>query len=93
MINRDISEIILKDIQHYSVIGLTGSRQSGKTTLVKSLFPEMTYTSLEDLSQKEFAETDPKMFLDQSHKGMIIDEIQRISKLYQAVCRKSWTDC
>ena len=81
MISRDISEIILKKIKHYSVVGLTGPRQSGKTTLVRSLFPEMLYTNLEDLTQKEFAETDPKMFLNQGHNGMIIDEIQRVPAL------------
>ena len=81
MINRGISEIILKDINYYSVIGLTGPRQSGKTTLVRSLFPEMLYTNMEDLSQKEFAENDPKLFLDQSSRGMIIDEIQRVPAL------------
>ena len=81
MIARDISKIILKDINDYSVLGIIGPRQSGKTTLVKDLFPEMIYTNMEDLSQKEFAETDPKMFLDQGNNGMIIDEVQRVPAL------------
>ncbi|NOY08522.1 MAG: AAA family ATPase [Spirochaetes bacterium] len=33
---------------------------------------------MEDISQRDFAETDPKMFLNQGKKGMIIDEIQRV---------------
>jgi len=81
MIDRDISKIILKDINYYSVLGIVGPRQSGKTTLAKALFPKMVYTNLEDLSQKDFAETDPKMFLAQGNNGMIIDEIQRVPSL------------
>jgi len=81
MIDREISKTILKDAEYYSVVGIIGPRQSGKTTLVRSLFPKMVYANLEDLSQKEFAETDPKMFLDQNRNGMIIDEIQRVPSL------------
>lgn len=81
MINREISKQILKDVDYYSVLGIIGPRQSGKTTLVKFLFPQMIYANLEDLSQKEFAETDPKMFLEQGNNGMIIDEIQRVPAL------------
>jgi len=81
MIYREISKIILKDINYYSVLGIIGPRQSGKTTLVKDLFPNMVYTNMEDLSQREFAETDPKMFLNQGNNGMIIDEVQRVPAL------------
>lgn len=69
MIERKISDIILKNAQYYSVIGIIGPRQSGKTTLARSLFPEMIYTNMEDLSQRDFAETDPKMFLTQGKRG------------------------
>ncbi|HAK47399.1 MAG TPA: AAA family ATPase [Spirochaeta sp.] len=81
MIERKISEIIKRDSNTYSVIGITGPRQTGKTTLVKHLFPEMHYANLEDLSQKEFALEDPKSFLTQGDGGMIIDEIQKVPAL------------
>jgi len=46
----------------YPVLVVTGPRQSGKSTLVRHAFPEHRYVSLEDLDQREFAETDPRGF-------------------------------
>ena len=47
---------------------LTGPRQAGKTTLVKALFPEKPYVSLENLDERKFAAQDPKSFLNRSSR-------------------------
>jgi predicted AAA+ superfamily ATPase len=60
----------------YPVLVVTGPRQSGKSTLVRHAFPEHRYVSLEDLDQREFAETDPRGFLNQFTEGAILDEAQ-----------------
>ena len=46
MITRKISVPILDQIGKYSVIMITGPRQSGKTTLIREHFPELPYLSL-----------------------------------------------
>ncbi|MCB1758646.1 MAG: ATP-binding protein [Gammaproteobacteria bacterium] len=66
----------------YPVVVVTGPRQSGKSTLVRYAFPEHDYVSLEDLDQREFAETDPRGFLNQFAKGAILDEAQRCPSLF-----------
>ena len=66
----------------YPVIVVTGPRQSGKSTLVRHAFPEHRYVSLEDLDQREFAETDPRGFLNQFSDGTILDEAQRCPALF-----------
>ena len=38
LINRDITDVIKEAFRYFSVITITGPRQSGKTTLVKRLF-------------------------------------------------------
>ena len=81
MIQRHLSEAILQDSRLYKVIGITGPRQSGKTTLMKALFSGRKYANLEDLSQREFAESDPRGFLSPGRDGMMIDEIQRVPAL------------
>ena len=48
----------------YPIVVVTGPRQSGKSTLVRHAFPDHRYISLEDLDQREFAETDPRGFLN-----------------------------
>lgn len=81
MIPRALAPFILEDSGHYSVIGLIGPRQSGKTTLARKLFPEKRYVNLEDPEQRVFAEDDPRGFLDDRGKGIIIDEFQRVPEL------------
>jgi uncharacterized protein len=66
----------------FPVVSLIGPRQSGKTTLARSVFPEHTYVSLEDLDNRHYAETDPRGFLAQYNKNVIIDEVQRVPDLF-----------
>ena len=66
----------------YPVLVVTGPRQSGKSTLVRHAFPEHRYVSLEYLDQREFAETDPRGFLNQFTGGAILDEAQRCPALF-----------
>ena len=66
----------------YPVVVVTGPRQSGKSTLVRHAFPGCRYVSLEDLDQREFAETDPRGFLNQFSEGAILDEAQHCPALF-----------
>ncbi|MFP4619398.1 MAG: ATP-binding protein [Spirochaetaceae bacterium] len=84
-IERNITEQFLSLSTQYPVIFLTGPRQSGKTTLAVHLFPEKSYFSLENPDTLEFALSDPRSFLSQSQKGMIIDEAQRAPKLFSYI--------
>ncbi len=65
----------------YPVITLTGPRQSGKTTLCRSVFKQHAYMSLEDPANRSFALEDPRGFLAQFKDGVILDEIQRAPDL------------
>lgn len=69
----------------YPVLVITGPRQSGKSTLVRHAFPEYRYVSLEDLDQREFAEMDPRGFLNQFSGGAILDEAQRCPALFSYI--------
>jgi len=62
-IHREIEKVIIDAVQYFSVITITGPRQSGKTTLIKQLFPHLSYYSLENLHILEFATNDPIAFL------------------------------
>lgn len=81
-INRKIENIVTEAAQYFSVISVTGPRQSGKSTLLKHLFPDAVAYSLKDLNVREFAENDPIAFLNnESDKMMFIDEVQKVPKL------------
>ncbi len=84
MIKRVLEDKIRELAGKFPVISVTGPRQSGKTTLIKSMFPGYRYESLEDPETRLFATTDPRKFLE-SDKRMIIDEIQRVPDLFSYI--------
>ncbi len=81
MVKRVIGTKLIELFEKYPVCTIIGPRQSGKTTLVKNCFKDHAYYNMEEPSQREFAESDPKGFLAQSSEPKIIDEIQRVPEL------------
>lgn len=81
MITRNITPVLQRLASQYPVITLTGPRQSGKTTLAKSLFPGKPYVTLEDPDIRRFAIDDPRGFLANYPQGAILDEVQRAPDL------------
>lgn len=68
--------------RQYPVVAMLGPRQSGKTTLVKHVFPKKPYASLEDLDTRDYAINDPRGFLSKYSSGAIFDEVQRAPQLF-----------
>lgn len=83
-ISRRARDLVLAAAKHQLVVGITGPRQAGKTTLVRDCFPNHTYLNLEDPDHLTFAQRDPKGFLAREN-GMIIDEIQRVPTLLSVI--------
>jgi len=81
MYTRNLSETLWQVSQKYPIVTLTGPRQSGKTTLVRSLFANKAYVNLEPLDVRAAALADPRHFISQYAQGVIIDEIQRVPEL------------
>ncbi|MDP4011523.1 MAG: ATP-binding protein [Candidatus Roizmanbacteria bacterium] len=84
LVTRTIAYQLKKYSKQFPILSVTGPRQSGKTTLIRSVFDDYTYANLEDPQTREFARSDPKNFIAQSQK-MIIDEAQHIPELFSYV--------
>jgi predicted AAA+ superfamily ATPase len=85
MIPRHASPRILRLMQGFPVVTVTGPRQSGKTTLVKSLYPDRPYVSLEAPVNRDFARQAPFDFLRQFPNGALIDEAQHAPQLFSQI--------
>lgn len=81
-IERTMVKEIMARIDKFPILAVTGPRQSGKTTLLKTLFPEYTYLSLENPDLRSFAQEDPNGFLKQYDSKVILDEVQRVPELF-----------
>lgn len=88
MISRAIQAEIGKSIRQFPVVTVTGTRQCGKTTLLKHALPEYQYVSLEDPDIRELAMEDPRAFLSEYDDHVIIDEAQRVPQLFSYIQTK-----
>lgn len=82
MIERAIKDKLIYLTGKYPVVTLTGPRQSGKSTLLKSLFAQYKYVSLEDPDIQRLAQNDPRGFLNSYPDTTVIDEAQRVPELF-----------
>lgn len=82
MIPRKLTSHIKKMLGKFPVVSITGSRQSGKTTLLKNGFPDYSYFNLERMDHRELIISDPIGFLKTIGTKIIFDEAQNIPKLF-----------
>ena len=82
MFDRALSHTLNRLAQSYPVVAVTGPRQSGKTTLVRRVFSDKPYVSLEDPAERAFALEDPRGFLARFAAGAVFDEAQRWPDLF-----------
>lgn len=85
MYKRQLESVLTKAAESFPVVFLTGPRQSGKTTLLKSLFPNHTYITLENPSTLALIQEDPQGFLSAQEKKWVIDEAQNFPKLFSYI--------
>lgn len=88
MITRDINDEVLLLAREFPVVAILGPRQSGKTTLSRSLFSSYQYVSLENPDSRDYATADPRGFLSRYKKFVIIDEIQYCPELFSYLQEK-----
>ena len=84
-VSRKAKDALLRLAGQFPVIGITGPRQSGKSTLAKMTFPDKKYVTLDDKEFRAFAASNPKDFLEAFPDGVIIDEAQKVPEIFDAV--------
>lgn len=82
---RKAKDALLRLAGQFPVVGITGPRQSGKTTLAQMTFPDKKYVSLDDKELRTLAASNPKDFLAAFPDGVIIDEAQKVPEIFDAV--------
>ena len=81
MLKREIATHLLRLAEFFPVVTVMGPRQSGKTTLAKTYFPNNAYVNLENPENRELAQRDPQEFMRTYAPPVIIDEVQRVPML------------
>jgi len=76
VIRRNLAAAAEEASRHYPIVQVMGPRQSGKTTLCRSVFAEKPYLNLEAHDTREEAVSDPRGLLRRFPEGVILDEVQ-----------------
>ena len=82
---RKLQSSLLRLSKKWSVISVTGPRQSGKTTLCKMAFPDYDYINLEHLPTRARIQADIDAFLYEHTQGLILDEVQHLPELFSYI--------
>lgn len=81
MIKRQMTQRINELKKAFPVIVVTGPRQSGKTTLIREMFPDYEYFNLESPQTLQSVQNDPAGLVNPKTHKIIIDEVQRVPEL------------
>ena len=84
-LHRQLERTIKEATKEYACITLFGARQTGKSTMVRNLFPEFEYVTLDSSKERILATDDPELFLSAHGTPLIIDEIQKAPGLMESI--------
>jgi uncharacterized protein len=82
-IDRQLSEHVLSAARQFPAVVVTGGRQTGKTTLLRHLFPEASFASLDLPSAAYQADERGEEFLRSYEEPVILDEVQYAPGLFR----------
>jgi len=85
LLERNIETKIERALALFPMVAIVGSRQCGKSTLVRKIKPDWKYYDLEKMTHFEFVSEDPEFFFQRNPHSVIIDEAQEYPALFKTL--------
>lgn len=83
--DRHITDNLIDSQKTFPSVLVTGPRQVGKTTIIKHLYPNIKFVSLDSNATKTAAQEDPAGFLQLQGTPLILDEVQKVPELFSEI--------
>ena len=84
-IKRALEDVVLQADKTFKCVLVTGARQTGKTEMIKKLFPERKYVPIDDPFVEIQANDNPNMFMTLNPPPVVFDEVQRAPGLFRHI--------
>lgn len=82
-VKRNLEDRVHQLLEIFPVVMLIGARQTGKTTLSKTVRPDWHYFDLESAADYDFISRDFKFFFQEYPRQVIFDEAQELPELFR----------
>ena len=82
-IKRSIEDLVRASDRTFKCVLVTGARQTGKSTMLRALFPEKKYVPLDDPFLEDQANENPYLFMMLNPPPAFFDEVQRAPGLFR----------
>ncbi len=82
-IDRRISLLITRLASQRPAVVVTGARQAGKTSLLRHLFPNHTFSTLDLPAEAAAAENESSTFIEKHPPPLLVDEVQYAPGLFR----------
>ncbi|MBR3415152.1 MAG: ATP-binding protein [Clostridia bacterium] len=84
-IKRSVEELVRASDKTFKCVLVTGARQTGKSTMLKTLFPDKKYVPIDDPFIEDQANENPNMFMMLNPPPAFYDEVQRTLGLFRFI--------
>lgn len=82
-VDRQLTSAVTASLSSRPVTLLTGARQTGKSSLLLHMLPQVTYVTFDNILQMDAARTNPNQFLNHFDDAVIFDEIQYVPNIFR----------
>ena len=83
---RNLETLLNQYLKGFPVVGITGPRQSGKSTLLQQLLGKTyQYITFDDYRMVEFFYEDPNKFMETYSDKVIFDEVQKVPEIFNYI--------
>jgi len=84
-IHRHIESVVARISKRKPVLVLTGARQVGKSTMLREVYKDINYITLNRPLVRESAKENPSLFFEMNKPPIIVDEIQKAAELFDYI--------
>lgn len=84
-IQRTVEDVIEKAVNTFKSVLVTGARQTGKSTIIKKMYPDVKEITFDDPFVEEQAKNNPDMFMMMNEPPVFLDEVQYVPSLFRHI--------